>query len=308
MLSDEKTKEELLNSIKYSDSPQKVLSKVKEFHEELQKETIKQINITVEKIKNNKTPLDFAKLENEMQQLIDRVNTENIVNLSSYIMYRKYILNLLNEGLNVYKESKIQNEAFFHNLLLPKKTNNSINSNLWLLDDLFIYFEGTSEIAIEDIEIGGKKIIKSLSPSEKELLNKFNKRRLEKSIDLLFFPEERQCIIIELKDPKVGLSENAHQMDKYAELIANFVNQDSSIETFFTYLITDNFDIYDRPTGYRKIYGIDGFVRHSIDIQKFETGQSIANQYAEVIRWTDIYERAKTRNKIFFTKMNIQEE
>jgi hypothetical protein len=181
---------------------------------------------------------------------------------------------------------------------LPKKTSNSINSNLWLLDDLFIYFEGTSEIAIEDIEINGKKIIKSLSASEKELLNKFNKRRLEKSIDLLFFPEERQCIIIELKDPKVGLSENAHQMDKYAELIANFVSLDFSIENFFTYLITDNFDIYDRPTGYRKIYCVDGFVRHSVDIQKFETGQTIANQYAEVIRWTDIYERAKTRNKI----------
>jgi hypothetical protein len=49
IFSDEKNKEKLLNSIKYSDNPQKVLSKVKEFHEELQKETIKQINITVEK-------------------------------------------------------------------------------------------------------------------------------------------------------------------------------------------------------------------------------------------------------------------
>jgi hypothetical protein len=46
----------------------------------------------------------------------------------------------------------------------------------------------------------------------------------------LFFPEERQCVIIELKDPKVGLSENAHQMDKYAELIANFVGSDFPVE------------------------------------------------------------------------------
>ena len=196
ILSDEKNKEKLLNSIKYSDNPQRVLSKVKDFHEELQKETVRQINITVEKIKNNKTDLDFAKLEDDMRRLIARVNTENIVNLSSYIMYRKYILTLLNEGLAIYKESKIQNEAFFHNLLLPKKVNNSINSNLWLLDDSFIYFEGISEIAIEDIKINGTRIIKTLLPSEKELLNEFNKRRLEKSIDLLFFPEERQCIII----------------------------------------------------------------------------------------------------------------
>jgi hypothetical protein len=309
ILSDEKTKEKLLNSIKYSDTPQKVLAKVKEVHEELQQETIKQINITVEKIKSDKTEnIDFQKLEDEMQSLISQVNAENLINLSSYIMYRKYILDLFNEGLRIFEQGKIKNEVFFQNLLLPKKTKNNINSNLWLLDDLFIYFEGTSEIAIEDVEFKGKKVIRELTDSEKKQLNAFNKKRLEKRMDILLFPEEHQCIILELKDPKIGLSENAFQMDKYAELIANFLSDDFPIENFYTYLITDSFNLYDRPTGYRKIYGIEGFVRPSIDIQIFGGSQTIANQYSEVIRWKDIYKRAESRNKIFFTKMNIQEE
>jgi hypothetical protein len=307
MLSDEKTKDKLISSIKYSDTPQKILAKVKEVHEELQRETIKQINITVEKIKNDKTEdIDFKKLEDKMQNLISRVNAENLINLSSYIMYRKYILDLFNEGLRIFELGRMQNEAFFQNLLLPKKTENNINSNLWLLDELFIYFEGTSEKAIEDMEFKGKKIIRKLTDSEQEQLNAFNKKRLEKRIDILLFPEEYQCIILELKDPKAGLGVNAFQMDKYAELIANFLSDDFPIETFYTYLITDNFNIYDRPTGYRKIYGIEGFVRPSIDIQIFGGSRTIANQYSEVICWKDIYKRAEARNKIFFTKMNIK--
>jgi len=306
MLRDEENKKELLSSIKYSETPRKVLSKARELHEAVQRETIKKINVTVERLKNGKTEVDFEDLEKSLSALIEKVNTENMVNLSSYIMYRKYILNLFNEGLDWLKKNKKQDEGFLHNLLLPKGTTNSIDSNLWLIDDLFLYFEGTSEVSIEDVTIGGTKIIRDLTSEEKEQINAFNKRRMEKRIDLLFFPEEKKCIIIELKDPKVGLNENASQMDGYARLLANFVRSEYSIVNFYTYLITDNFNKYDAPTGYHKIYGIDGFVRHSVDIASFETGLAIANQYSEVIRYTDIYERASKRNNIFFDKLSVR--
>jgi hypothetical protein len=175
---------------------------------------------------------------------------------------------------------------------------------MWLPDDLFLYFEGVSEIAIEKIEINGKKIIRKLSNEEKKLLSEFNKKRLKKRIDLLFFPEEKQCIIIELKDPKAKLTENITQMDNYARLIANFVAPEFSIENFYTYLVTDNFNKYDKPTGYRKIYGINGFVRNSADIKNYDNDIKIADQYSEVICYTDIYLRAKKRNLIFFDKFN----
>jgi hypothetical protein len=305
LLADEETKKSLLGSIKYDDSKNNIVSKIKVFHEELQIKTIEKINSLVKNIKDVKGDVDLKQLEKEINDLSVKINLENSVNLSSYIMYRKYVLNLFNNALRLYKNNESQNEALFHNLLLPKKTNNNIDSNLWLLDELFLYFDGTSEKSIADIKIKGSKIIRDLSEEEKRQLNEFNEKRLNKRMDLLFFPEERKCIIIELKDPKIGVNENAGQMDKYAELLANFVKPEFAIEHFYTYLITDNFNKYDKPSGYRKIYNIDGFVRDSADIKNFENDLTIANQYSEIIRYTDIYERANKRNEIFFSKLNI---
>ncbi|GHV86802.1 hypothetical protein AGMMS50255_0980 [Spirochaetia bacterium] len=312
ILADGETKKELLNKIKFNDTENDVINKIRNFHEELQIKTVEQINIVVEKLKSDKktknAEIDYAKLEADFQSLAKKINIENSVNLSSYIMYRKYVLDLFCEGLEYYKNSKEFNESFFHNILMQKGSHNTVDSNLWMLDDLFLFFEGTSEQPIQDIEINGQKAIRNLTEEEILMLNEFDKKRLEKRIDLLFFPEEKQCIIIELKDPKVGITEGVSQMDKYAQLLANFIRQEFSIDFFYTYLITDNFNKYDRPGGFRKIYGIDGFVRHSTDINNFDTGMIIANQYSEVIRYTDIYERAHKRNKIFMQKLNIQEE
>jgi hypothetical protein len=52
------------------------------------------------------------------------------------------------------------------------------------------------------------------------------------------------------------------------------------------------------------MYGIDGFVRPAADIKSYENDSTIANQYSEVIRYTDIYERALKRNRVFFEKLN----
>ncbi|MDR2426139.1 MAG: ATP-binding protein [Endomicrobium sp.] len=305
LLADEETKKSLLGSIRYNDSKNSIVSKIKVFHEELQIKTIEKINSLVENIKDVKGDVDLKKLEEEINDLSIKVNLENSVNLSSYIMYRKYVLSLFNNALELYKNNKSQNEALFHNLLLPKKANNNIDSNLWLLDELFLYFDGASEQSISDIKIKGSKIIRDLSEEEERQLNEFNEKRLNKRMDLLFFPEERKCIIIELKDPKIGVNENAGQMDKYVELLANFVKPEFAIEHFYTYLITDNFNKYDKPSGYRKIYNIDGFVRDSADIKNFENDLTIANQYSEIIKYTDIYTRANKRNEIFFNKLNI---
>jgi hypothetical protein len=192
---------------------------------------------------------------------------------------------------------------------MQKKSHNTIDSNLWMLDDLFLFFEGTSEQPIQDVEINGQKAIRDLTKEEIQMLNEFDKKRLEKRIDLLFFPAEKQCIIIDLKDPKIGVADSMAQLDKYAEYLANFIRPEFSIDFFYTYLITDNFNRYDKPgASFRKIYGIEGFVRHSADIKSFDDDKSIANQYSEVIRYTDIYERARKRNRIYLQKLNIMDD
>jgi hypothetical protein len=302
---DKKTKDEFMNIIKYSDDEKKIVQQARIFTDELKKETIKKINSFIKTLKEDKN-IDFEGLKDEIVSLSEKVNFYNSIEVSSYIMYRKYILNLFNESLSFYKNNTSQNENLFHNMFFLKKSKSSKNSNMWLFDEMYLYFDGASEERIEDIQINGENIIREdLTEEEKRQLNKFNQKRLQKRIDLLFFPEESKCIIIELKDPKGGLNENVLQMDKYAELIANFVKDKFRIEQFYTYLITDNFDKYDKPTSlnYRKIYGINGYVRQSIDIKNFNNDEPIANQYSEVITYTDIYERALKRNEIFCNKL-----
>ena len=305
MLSDKKIKGELLSKIKYKSTDKDVILKIKDFHEELQLRTVEKINKLLEDIKSTKEENFFNEIQMQISELINKVNIENSVNLSSYIMYRKYVLNLFNKALELYKSTTKQNEELFHNLLLPKHKVNNMDSNLWLLDDFFLYFDGSSEVSIKDIKINGKNIIRDLNEEEEKMLNEFNKKRLDKRLDLLFFPEEGKCVIIELKAPSVGVKDNIQQMDKYAELLANFISSNFTINQFYTYLLTDNFNKYDKPNGYRKIYGINGFVRDSNNIKDYDTDITIANQYSEVIRYTDLYERAKKRNKIFFSKLNI---
>ena len=305
ILNDDSVKKELLSEIKYTDTAKNILTKVRVFHEELQRKTVNQINELIENIKNNCKAMDLDKLREKMDDLSKKVNIENAVNLSSYIMYRKYVLKLFGEALDIYKNNSTQNEALFHNLLLHRGAVNSTDSNLWLLDEMFLYFDGVSEKSIANIELNGIKIIRDLSEEEKEQLNAFHSKRLDRRVDLLFFPEEKKCVIIELKDPKIGITENVQQMDKYAELLANFTKPEYKPDIFYTYLITDNFNKYDKPTGYKKIYGIEGFVRNSIDIKNYDNDIAIANQYSEIIRYSDIYKRAGMRNRIFFEKLNI---
>jgi hypothetical protein len=281
---------------------------VKDFHEDLQKETVNQINALVEKVKSQKTEgIEFEQIKQEMLVLAQKVNTQDLVNLSSYIMYRKYVLDLFRSGLEFYKSNDSQNEEFFHNLLLQKHTDTSPDSNLWLLDDSFLYFEGTSEKKLQEIVWKNQKILRELNEEEERKVNAFNQRRLEKRIDLLLFPDERECVIIELKDPKVGVGKNASQTDEYVKWIANYIRPEFRIERFYTYLVTDNFDDDDFPLGYRKMYGLNGFVRPSMPIPKFRNGEEIASLYSEIISYTDIYERAARRHKIFAKKIGIQE-
>jgi hypothetical protein len=299
----EYTKNDFLNKISFTNiNDKKTIQEAKNFIDELKNKTIYKINEITEKIDK----IEKSELENKIIEISENVNLYNAIELSSYILYRNAILNLFEKSLEKYKNNKKQNEKFFHNLFFTQRTNNAKNSNMWLLDDQFLYFEGTSETEIRDIKINGEKIIReNLTNEENKYLNEFNKKRLKNRVDLFFFMEKGECIIIELKDPKADLNENISQLDIYVQRIANFIKKELKIENFFTYLITDNFNKYSKPTGYKKIHSLNGFVRNSIDVTSYEDNSTIANQYSEVITHTDIFKRANQRNKIFFEKMGI---
>ena len=307
IFNNENSKNELLDKINCKDTEKTILTKVKSFHEELKERTVNSINNLIKNINgNNKFKDNIEEIKNKIIELTEQVNEENTVELSSYIMYRKYVLDLFNKTLEQSKTKNITDEAFFHNLFFKKHTNNPQESNMWLFDDQFLYFDGISETQIKDITLNNIKIIREdLTDDDLKLLNEFNNKRLERRIDLLFFPSESKCIIIELKSPNIGIPQNLAQMDEYVKLIANYIKPEYKIEQFYTYLITDNFNKVDYPTGYKKMYGLNGFYRKSIDVPNIDNGTTIANQYSEVIEYSDIYKRASKRNNIFFEKLGI---
>jgi hypothetical protein len=300
----EENKKEFLKINGFTTQEKKILENVKIFTDELKERTIKKINTIIQNLET----IEQEELISELLDLSKKVNDHNSIELTSYILYRKSILNLFEKSIEKYKNNKKHNEKLFHNLFFTRNSKDVKKSNMWLIDDSFLYFEGTSESKIEDIEINKQKLIKNnLTEEDFKKINEFNIKRLENRIDLLFFPQENKCIIMELKSPNVLVNhENILQLNNYVSLIAKYKKEDIVIDQFFTYFITENIseiDI-DNLDDFKKIYNINGYVRKNRDVKV--NGNIVANQYTEIISYNDIFKRATQRNNIFFEKLGIK--
>ena len=59
-------------------------------------------------------------------------------------------------------------EKLLHNLIFQQSSSNPDDSDLWLINEDFIYFKGSSEIRLCDIEIDGQKLFKSTITDEED--------------------------------------------------------------------------------------------------------------------------------------------
>lgn len=66
--------------------------------------------------------------------------------------------------------------------------------------------------------------------------------RREKRPDILLFPDEGKCVIIEFKNPNVNVSDHLTQVNKYASLLLNYSVDDFKIDTYYAYLIGEAID------------------------------------------------------------------
>lgn len=219
----------------------------------------------------------LAEKVNKVTRLIPEINRTEI---TSYVSKRRLILTLFQnilekrlkcqQTLDKKKREKDKSETLFHSLLFPKNTEDSYNSNLWMINDDFIHFDGVSDEELSKIEYHGKKIIREdLSEKDLERLNAYGRKRLGKRPDILLFPSERRCIIIELKSINVDVCKYLDQATQYASLIAEFSKPQFAPTYFFTYLIGENFtdeDVFRSNSGFKKdeVYG--HLYRYNIDI------------------------------------------
>lgn len=309
MLDDETAKD---ITVSINDTESKILEK---FYEAEAKKTASldaSIKESVDKVQNLDTtkPTYQEELKNAVDELVKTIPLQNKRALTHYVARRKLVLELFQKILDS-ETSKLRSggridEDVLHNLIFQQSTNDPMNSDLWLINEEYIYFRGISESRLGNIELDGSKILKDeLTKEEDEYRKKQGGDAKLKRTDILLFPAEAKCIIIELKAPDENISEHLNQINRYASLINNLSIDTLKFSTFYGYLIGESIDpddVIDNDSDFINAPNLGYIFRpYKRIVGKF--GRSDGSLYTEIIKYSTLLERAKLRNKIFIDKL-----
>lgn len=301
--------------IKLNDNEGEILEKVYKVDAKLQAKKDAEIKKRID-ILNTLDPSkpDFQKnFQEEVAELARAIPIQNRSALTHYIARRKLVLELfqkiLDKQLNIQEAAdRKADEKLLHNLIFQQGSTDPQSSDLWIVNEDFIYFSGVSEHRLKDVKINGKKLFKdNFSVEEERYLKSLGENRIIKRPDILLFPAEGKCIIIELKDPDVNASEHLTQLNKYASLIRNYTNDEFQINTFYGYLVGENIeprDVMGMVSNFEHSYHFDYLFKPAEKVQGWD-GRSDGSIYVEVIKYSSLLQRAMTRNKIFMDKLGI---
>jgi hypothetical protein len=308
----------ILNSrITINDSYEDILTKVYREEARLMAQKDAKFREHFRKIKSLKPDktTDYQKdLDSAVVEFVKDIPFKDKILLAKYVARRRLVIEIFEDLLN-NDERKMElggriDEKILHNLMFQQSSNNPEDSDLWLINEEFIYFKGTSESYLYDLQYDGRKIMKdekSLTQEQIRYLNSLNEKRLEKKPDVLLFPNEGKCIIIEFKAPDVNVSRYIGQIDYYAALLRNFSIDEMHINSFYGYLIGESIEDVD-------VRGINHRMEHSHHFEYwFRPGEPVpgfygrtdGSIYLEVIKYSTLLKRAKIRNRMFMEKLGI---
>ena len=254
-----------------------------------------------------------TQLKQKVNRFVRTIPLQNRTALTQYVARRKMVLTLfqkiLDKELEKLKNGGRIDEDLLHNLIFQQGTDNPEDSDLWLINEDFIYFNGVSESMLKNVKIGDEYLFKrdrELSIEEKDYRMKQGGDANLRRTDILLFPKEEKCIIIELKAPEVNVSEHLNQINRYASLINNLSKKEFRFTTYYGYLIGENIDIEDIRDN-----DSDFISAHSLDFI-FRPYKRIAGKfdridgalYTEIIKYSTLLKRAQMRNKIFIDKLD----
>jgi hypothetical protein len=258
-------------------------------------------------------------LKQKVNDLVKDIPQQNRTALTQSVARRRLVLELfdliLNKKIDSLKGDGRIDEELLHNLIFQQNSNEPENSDLWLINEEFIYFQGCSDKQLCKVEIGGEKLFREEFEQEEErYLKSLGENRITKKPDILLFPDEGKCIIIEFKAPVENVSYHLTQIDRYASLILNFTEEKFNIKTFYGYLIGESIeprDVIGTSSSFMYAEHFDYFYRPSINITKFDGNGKIDNSgtgslYTEIIKYSTLRDRAKLRNKIFIKKLGME--
>ncbi|MDR0232876.1 MAG: hypothetical protein LBI82_12265 [Dysgonamonadaceae bacterium] len=308
-------------SISINDNESSILKKF--YEAEAKKEA--DLDAEIKKSIDNLDKLDTtssnyqADLQKEIDNLTKNIPLQNKNSLTRYVARRTLVLELFDKIINKKLSTQIEkqqnserniDEKLLHNLIFCQGDANTMNTDLWLINEDFIYFKGNSEHKLKDVAVNGVKLLKdieNLTKEEQEFRKSLNEDRYEKRPDILLFPEENKCIIIEFKNPNVSVSEHLTQINNYASLIWNFAKSEFNFDTFYGYLIGEkinSFDVRSHDGLFQEAYNFDYLFKPYYPINGFfAKDRNNASLYTEVITYSTLQKRAEERNKIFTRKL-----
>jgi len=252
-------------------------------------------------------------LESIVDSLSDEIPAKNKYSVARYIARRQLVLELFDKVLK--RKTTIQqtqkrniDERLLHNIIFRQGSKDSQASDLWILNEEFLYFDGSSESTIFDLTVGGKKIIKDpLTEAEQDFCKKISGNKGRRKPDIFLYPEEGKCILVELKNPNVNVSEHLNQITLYSGILRNLTSSEFEISSFYGYLIGEEFDLddvrtYDSDFKYSPKFN---FVFRPSKPVFGRFGRKDGELYTEVIKYSEIHRRAQLRNSIFAKKLGV---
>lgn len=258
-----------------------------------------------QKLKEQSADKNF---DEKVQQYMQDVEDVQKMDLASYVCHRKVIIDTLSDLLRQNETA----ERDFHNLIFRQRSHEASSSNLWLIDDEFIYFNGVSEIPLRDLSYKEELLISESLTAEQEsfLLEREGQLKDLQRPDILLFPDECKCIILELKDTDVRIEEYLHQIKIYSSIIFNC--SEFPISKFYGLLVGENFrevDIRSVNADYKYSEMHRSYIEHegrgSPIPDLVGMGKKEGVIYNRILKYSDILQLAKVRNQAFFEKLGL---
>lgn len=249
-----------------------------------------------------------SRLTSLTEKFVSSLPIQNRVTLSKYVARRKMVIELmdmiLKRTLNCQQEAKRNNdERLLHNLIFRQHSNNPLSSDLWLINEDYMYFEGSSEKNLFDIRLRGLKVFREeFNEEEQRYLKSLGKDRTKLRTDVLLFPAEGKCVIIEFKNPNVNVADCIQQVAKYAYFLRNYTKPEFKFLTFYGYLIGESIekrDVRAADADFVTSPNLDYLFRPSKKIVDESSDNQDGTLYMEVIQFSVLKQRAELRNKIF---------
>jgi hypothetical protein len=241
---------------------------------------------------------------NLMEERLKLTTEQDRAELSKYVIRRNLITKLLqiilNDELHYQQtdQKRKDKEGIIHDLFFKRRTVKPDLSDLWLLNEDFIYYHGYSDTPLSKIKLpDGQPFFDTGDFTENDKL------LLERRPDIYLFAEEKACIIVEFKNKDENLADHVQQVIKYCGIIANYGKLE--IKKFFCYLIGEKLIEKDLESAYKKtVYG-DMSRNFSISANN-EFRNPIADGQLEIIKLSSLEKRSNSRNRIFAKKLGLE--